>query len=129
MKTLVRLFFKTVRLVLGPILLFADWITTPRGRVRDAAAQQAVDDATRQMTLYQFKTCPFCMKVRRTAKRLSLTIATRDAQHDADARAELLQATGRVQVPTLKIVGPDGAVSWMSESDKIVHYLQERFGA
>lgn len=129
MKMLVRLFFRTVRLVLGPILLFMEWVTTPKGLVRTASAQQAVDAATRQMTLYQFKTCPFCMKVRRTSKRLSLKIEKRDAQYDATNRAVLLAATGKIQVPTLRITDTDGGVTWLQGSKVITHYLQQRFSA
>lgn len=127
MKQLVRLFFKTIRIILGPIILFVDWITTPKGMIRGATAQQAVNDATQRLTLYQFKTCPFCMKVRRASKRLSLNIEKRDAQHNADARRELQQATGKTQVPCLKIVGADGSVRWMQDSGSIIQYLQERF--
>ncbi len=127
MKQLVRLSFKTIHILVGPIILFVDWLTTPKGLDRGAAAQQAVNDATRQLTLYQFKTCPFCMKVRRASKRLSLNIEKRDAQHNADARQELLQATGKTQVPCLKIVGADGGVTWMQDSGAIIQYLHERF--
>jgi glutaredoxin len=127
MRLLVRLFFKTIRIIVGPIMLFVDWLTTPRGVLRDAAEQQAVNDATRQLTLYQFKTCPFCMKVRRAGKRLSLNIVKRDAQHNAEARQELQQATGKTQVPCLKIVAADGSVSWMQDSGAIIQYLQGRF--
>jgi len=127
MKQLVRLFFKTIRIILGPVILFVDWITTPKGMIRDAAGQQAVNAAAQQLTLYQFKTCPFCMKVRRASKRLSLNIEKRDAQHSADARRELQQATGKTQVPCLKIVGADGSVRWMQDSGAIINYLQERF--
>jgi glutaredoxin len=127
MKSLIRLFFKMIRLILGPILLLAEWITTPRSVVRTAADQRAVDQATGMLTLYQFRTCPFCIKVRRTCKRLSLPIATRDAQHDAIARQELLAATGKVQVPCLKIAAADGTAVWMPESGAIIQYLHERF--
>ena len=127
MKQLVRLFFKTIRIILGPIILFVDWITTPKGMIRGATAQQAVNAAAQQLTLYQFKTCPFCMKVRHASKRLSLNIEKRDAQHNADARRELQQATGKTQVPCLKIVGADGSVRWMQDSGSIIQYLQERF--
>jgi glutaredoxin len=129
MKPLIRLFFKIVRLVVGPILLFTDWLTTPRGVVRSTEAQLAVDAATHGFVLYQFKTCPFCMKVRRTCKRLSLKIETRDAQHNPDVREELLQATGKVQVPCLKITAADGGITWLLESDAIIEYLQSRFAA
>jgi glutaredoxin len=127
MKWFIRLFFKTVRLVVGPILLLMEWLTSPKGVVRSPEAQRAVDAATRQLTLYQFRTCPFCIKVRKACKRLSLTIAQRDAQHDAAARAELLAATGKAQVPCLKIVAADGSATWMLESEAIIQYLQARF--
>jgi glutaredoxin len=129
MKPLVRLFFKTIHSIVAPIMLFGDWLTTPKGMLRGAAEQQAVNAATRQLTLYQFKTCPFCMKVRRASKRLSLNIEKRDAQHNAAARQELLQATGKTQVPCLKIVGADGSVRWMQDSGAIIQYLQERFAS
>ena len=129
MTPLIRLFFKIVRLIVGPVLLLAEWITTPRGVVRNAADQQAIDQAADMLTLYQFKTCPFCIKVRRACKRLSLPIATRDAQHDAVARQELLTATGKVQVPCLKIVAADGTAVWMPESGEIIRYLHARFAA
>ena len=129
MKPLIRLFFKTVRLILGPILLFTNWITTPRGVVRSPEAQQAVDADTRQLVLYKFKTCPFCIKVQRACKRLSLNIETHDAQHDAEIRQELLSATGKVQVPCLKITAADGSITWLQESATIINYLQEQFAA
>ncbi len=129
MRLFIRYFFKTVRLLLGPVLLFTNWITTPRGIIRDPATQRDIDAATSRMVLYRFKTCPFCIKVQRTCKRLSLTIASRDAQHDIAARNELLQATGKVQVPCLKVTSSDGSVSWLQESNAIIDYLQGRFGS
>jgi glutaredoxin len=129
MKQFVRLFFKTIRLILGPIILFVDWLTTPKGMDRDAMAQQAVNTATQRLTLYQFKTCPFCMRVRRASKRLALNIERCDAQHNAIARQELHQATGKTQVPCLRIVETDGKVTWMHDSRVIIQYLQERFAA
>ena len=127
MKQLVRLFFKAVHIIVGPIILFLDWLTTPKGLVRGVAEQQAVNDATQNFTLYQFKTCPFCMKVRRASKRLSLNIEKRDAQHNPAARLELLQATGKTKVPCLKVSEADGSVRWMQDSGVIIQYLQERF--
>lgn len=129
MKYFVRLFFKTLRRILGPILLLLDWITTPKGVKRGAVAQQAVNEATQQLTLYQFKTCPFCIKVRRASKRLSLNIEKRDAQHHPAARQELQLATGKTQVPCLRIAGADGNVTWMGDSRAIIRYLQGRFAA
>ena len=70
MKPLIRLFFRTLRLVLTPFLLLGYWLTRPKGIVRPPAEQQAVDARTQNLALYHFPTCPFCLKTRRTMKRL-----------------------------------------------------------
>jgi glutaredoxin len=127
MKIIIRSFFKTVRFILGPILLFLDYVTTPKGIRRPAAEQAAVDEKTRNLVLYQFRTCPFCIKTRRAIKRLSLTIEMRDAQHDMQSREELLQGGGKIKVPCLKITDAAGAVSWLYESKSIITYLEQEF--
>ena len=64
MRWLIRSFFKTLRLVIGPFLLLGEWLTAPKGMVRAPEAQARVDAACRQLALYQFRTCPFCITVR-----------------------------------------------------------------
>jgi glutaredoxin len=127
MKWFIRLFFKTLRAILGPILLFGDWITTPKGMDRPAEQQNLVDTETQNLIMYEFKTCPFCIKTRRAIKRLSLNIERRDTQHNPEYRQELLEGGGKIKVPCLRIVDDKGADTWMYESDDIIHYLQERF--
>jgi len=122
-----KLFFKLVRLILTPIVLFVDWITTPKGIVRPDAEQAEVDAQTRALTLYHFKSCPFCIKTRRAMKRLSLNIEIRDAQHDPEAREELERGGGQVKVPCLRITDDQGKETWMYESADIISYLQTRF--
>ena len=124
-----KYFFKTIRLMMGPVILFIDKITSPRGIVRPEPEQQKVDQQASNLILYQFKTCPFCIKVKRHNKRLSLNIETRDAQHNPVFRQELLQGGGQIKVPCLKIVDEKGNDQWMYESDDIVQYLQDRFAA
>lgn len=129
MKWLFRTFFKTLRLILGPILLLRERLTAPAGVVRSSEAQQAVDRQCRDLALYQFKTCPFCIKVRQEMRRLSLNIELRDAQHDATNRADLLQGGGKPSVPCLWIRDEQGKERWMYESGDIMAYLRERFAA
>ncbi|MCA1978232.1 MAG: glutathione S-transferase N-terminal domain-containing protein [Thiobacillus sp.] len=129
MKSLIRLFFRTLRAVLGPFLLLGNWLTQPRGIQRSAEAQAAVDARTAKLALYHFPTCPFCLKVRRTMRRLSLDIELRDARADAHHRAALIAGGGKPQVPCLRIEGDDGRVSWLYESDAINAYLEREFGA
>lgn len=129
MRWFFKIFFKTIRLIVGPIILFVDKVTTPKGINRPEEEQQKVDAEVSNLVLYQFKTCPFCIKVKRHNKRLSLNIETRDAQHNLVYREELLQGGGKIKVPCLKIIDEKGHDRWMYESDEIVQYLQDRFAA
>jgi glutaredoxin len=128
MKLVVRLFFRTLRAILGPILLLGDRLTRPKGIVRPEHAQQAVDARTRALALYHFPTCPFCLKTRRTVRRLSLDIELRDARNDAAHRAALVAGGGKPQVPCLQITDAVGQQSWLYESDAINAYLDREFG-
>lgn len=127
MRPLIRLFFRTVRLIATPIMIAADRMTTPKGIERPAEEQAKVDAETRALRLYHFQSCPFCIKTRRAMKRLSLDIALRDAQHDPASRAELQDGGGEVKVPCLRIEEGDGSVRWMYESTDIIAYLDRRF--
>ena len=127
MKLVIRTFFKTLRLVLGPVLLLKERLTQPQGLQRDAAAQAAVDLQCQSLVLYQFNTCPFCIKVRQEMRALALPIDKRDAQHNAANRDELVQGSGASKVPCLKITDSNGQTQWLQDSNAIVAYLRERF--
>jgi glutaredoxin len=129
MKPVIRAFFKTLRLLLGPVMLLKERVTQPKGVQRDAAAQATVDLQCQSLALYQFNTCPFCIKVRQEMRRLSLPIEKRDAQHNAANRDELQQGSGANKVPCLKITEANGQVRWLQDSNAIVAYLRERFAA
>jgi glutaredoxin len=128
MKPVIRAFFQTLRFVLGPFMLLKERLTNPEGVQRDAVAQAAVDLQCQSLALYQFNTCPFCIKVRQEMRRLSLPIEKRDAQHNAANREELLQSSGATKVPCLKITDANGETRWLQDSKAIVAYLRERFG-
>ena len=129
MKTIIRAFFRTVRTVLGPFMLLKERLTQPRGVVREPAAQTTVNLQCQNLALYQFSTCPFCIKVRQEMRRLSLPIEQRDAQHNAANRAELLAGSGATKVPCLKITDAAGQSQWLTDSKAIVAYLRGRFAA
>lgn len=118
-----------IRWLLGALILFFNWVFTPRGIVRDTGAQAQIDAETRKLALYQYKACPFCVKVRREMKRQSLNIETRDAKREDSSREELLQGGGVLKVPCLRIEDEQGQVSWMYESSEIINYLDGRFMA
>jgi glutaredoxin len=118
---------KLVRWILGRIILVLDVLTSPKPIVRDAAAQKAIDETTASMSLYQFKTCPFCVKVRRELKRHALNIETRDAKDNAEIKAELVREGGRHKVPCLRTESTDGSVTWLYESNDIIAHLKHQF--
>jgi glutaredoxin len=129
MKPIIRLFFQAVRLLLAPIMLLWEVVSRKRPVVRTPTAQQLVDAQCKDLALYQFKTCPFCIKVRKEMHHLALPIARNDAQHNAVHRADLLAATGLTKVPCLRMTDATGQVQWMHDSKAIIGYLQSRFGS
>lgn len=128
MRIIIRTFFRGVRLILAPIVLIAETLTTPRAVVRTPDEQADVDRACERLALYHFRTCPFCIKVRRQIARLGLQkIALRDAQHDGMHRQALANGGGLVKVPCLRITHDDGHEEWLYESDAINAWLLTRF--
>lgn len=129
MRVLIRYFFRTLRLLLTPVMLLAEKLSTPKAAVsRSDEAQAEVDRQCRSLALYQFRACPFCVKVRKEMARLDLSIERRDAQLDPEHRQALEAGGGRVKVPCLRIEQEDGRVDWLYESDAINAWLRERFG-
>jgi len=127
MKWAFKIFFRSLRVIIGPFILLGEFVTTPKGVVRQPEEQRRVDQQCQGLILYQFRTCPFCVKVRREIHRLSLNIELRDAQKDQQHRAALLQGGGQIKVPCLKITDEQGNSQWMYESSDIIRYLHERF--
>ena len=123
-----KYFFKTLRFILQPVILFIDWVTRPSWPARSEQEQQAIDQQTANLALYQFHACPFCIITRRTMRRLGLNIELRDAQNDSQWEQELIEQGGKRQVPCLRISKQDGGVEWLYESKDIRHYLEQRYG-
>jgi glutaredoxin len=118
---------KIIRWFLGNLILFLDFVFSPKAMKRSDPDQARVNDEISKLKLYQFKACPFCVKVRRAMKRLNLGIETREAKHEGPVREELVSQGGKAKVPCLRIESADGSVQWMYESKTIVEYLQKRF--
>ena len=127
MRLFIRYFFRTAQYIIGPIILLGDKTFPPRSMVRPAEEQQQVDASSKDLVLYQFRMCPYCVKARRAIKRLSLNIESRDALREASSREELLAGGGKIKVPCLRIADKEGNTTWMYESSDIITYLQERF--
>ena len=116
MKTVVRAFFKTLRVILGPFMLLGEFVTRPKAMSRPAANQAKVEQQCASIVLYQYKTCPFCIKVRQEMRRLALNVQKLDAQQPGTNRDDLVRGGGKAKVPCLKITDPAGKTQWLYES-------------
>lgn len=117
---------KALRLGLGQLIVLGDLATRPAKMKRAPADQAAVEQAAGNLALYQFKACPFCVKIRRKLHALNVPVALRDAKNDATARSELESQGGKIQVPCLRIE-ENGQSTWLYESKAIAAYLNQRF--
>lgn len=122
-----KIFFKILRAILGPFMLLWEMTTRPKGIVRDSQAQAEIDQQCRKLALFQYKTCPFCIKVRQEMHRLSLNIELFDAQQEGKNREALVRGGGKAKVPCLRITDQAGVNQWMYESGEIITYLRRRF--
>ncbi len=121
-----RFFLRLLREGSGRVLILIDWLFRPSRVKRSVEDQSKVDEETKILKLYQFYACPFCVKTRRSIKRLNLKVETRNAQAEGEFRKELELNGGKIKVPCLKIEGA-GEASWLYESNDIIKYLDERF--
>jgi glutaredoxin len=121
-----QIVIKLVRWIVGSLILFFDWVFTPRGIKREAKLQATIDQQTAGMSLYQYPACPFCVKVRRAMKRNSLNIQTVDAKRCDISKQALVKGGGKLKVPCLRIEESVGDVRWMYESSEIISYLENK---
>ena len=129
MKYVIRLFFRTLRLILAPVMMLWELLTRPKGVARQPAVQAQIDEQCRDIALYEYKSCPFCMTVRQEMRRLSLNIERLDAQNDSTHREALVRGGGKAKVPCLKVTDQSGNSKWLYESGEIVAFLRGRFAA
>lgn len=120
---------KIIRFILGQIILTLDWLTSPRIPKRNSAEQSVIDAQLSGLTLYQYKACPFCVKVRRAMKRLGAQIETLDAKRDATAAQQLVEGGGALKVPCLRIQHSEDEIEWLYESKSIIAYITQKASA
>jgi len=124
---IIRAFFRLLRLILTPFVLLSEKLSTPKAIERSPERQAEIDKATESLALYEFRACPFCIKVRKEMARLGLNIERRDAQRDPKHREALLKGGGAVKVPCLLIVDEQGEERWLYESGDINAWLGREF--
>jgi len=114
-----------IRWILGIIILSLDFLTRPKPMKRDKTKQEEINNLTKKMSLYQFKACPFCVKVRRKLRKYSLNIELKDAKNNNLNRNNLKNLGGKLKVPCLRIENGKNDIQWLYESKEIINYLEK----
>jgi glutaredoxin len=118
-----------IRWVLGIIILSLDFVTRPKPIKRDYNTQKKINRITKNMSLYQYKACPFCVKVRRKLRKYSLNIELKDAKNNKANKNDLKNLGGKLKVPCLKIGNNTGDIQWLYESKDIINFLEKEIVA
>ena len=112
-----------IRWILGAIILTIDYITRPKPITRNLILQKNINKSTLNMSLYQYRACPFCVKVRRKIRKYSLNIEIKDAKNNTKHKYDLKKFGGKLKVPCLKIKNNKGIDVWLYESKDIINFL------
>ncbi|OBX33753.1 hypothetical protein A8U91_02795 [Halomonas elongata] len=92
-----------MRSLIQTLLAPLTWVSRKLGPApevhRDAETQAEVDRACEALALYQFWSCPYCVRVRREITRLALTIEIRDTRLDPSIVERCWKAAARRRCP------------------------------
>ena len=117
-----------VRFILGRIILLIDFLTRPKKPALSAEEVTNYAAITAPLALYEFPSCPFCVKVKRHFRRRGLEIELRNAKKDIVYRKQLAEDGGKLKAPCLRIKSDDGSHTWLYESDDIIAYVDSLIG-
>ena len=111
--------------VFGNLLRVGNYLTLPKPIQRLPKEQELIDKKTMDLSLYDFSTCPFCIKVRRFMHENNIHIEILDAANNETHKSDLLAYGGKQQVPCLRIPKQGSDDIWLYESDDIISYLKK----
>lgn len=119
---------RIIRFILGRIILFLDWITSPNPKKITSSEKERIDCFTRGMIMYEFKACPFCVRVRRFMKKNNISVDIKDARRNLSYADELISGGGKLQVPCLYISKDGNNPQWLYESKDIIDFFIKELG-
>ena len=78
-----------------------------------------------ELVLYELQGCPYCAMVREKLAELGLEYESRTVPRAHPERTEVQELSGQTGVPVL--VDDANGVTGMSESSRIIEYLEETY--
>lgn len=86
-----------IRWFVAALILFFEKVFSQKSVLDDADSLAKIDEKTAKLTLFQYKSCPFCVKVSMDMKCLGQIVANKDEKRNDEARGVLL-AGGKLKV-------------------------------
>ena len=115
-----------IRWILGSLILFLNWVFSPKSIVRNSVLQKEIDQQFSGFTLFHYPACPFCVKVRRKIRKYSLNIELKDAKNNNANKNDLKNLGGKLKVPCLRIENNKNDIQWLYESKDIINFLETK---
>lgn len=82
-------------------------------------------DNIQSLSLYHYRSCPFCVMTTQAIDQTQLDIERRDIQLESKHYQALLNGGGSTQVPCLLIEMSNGENHWLFESMDIIAFVQK----
>ena len=82
-------------------------------------------DNIQSLSLYHYRSCPFCVMTTHAIDQTNLDIELRDIQIEHEHYQALVTGAGSTQVPCLLIEKSDGEAHWLFESMDIIAFVQQ----
>lgn len=116
---------KILRFILGRIILFVDFIVPVDSKKHlKKEEKKHFKELTEKWKIYEFKACPFCVRVRRYLKSRGIFIQTINAKNEQN-KEELSSKGGKGKVPCLFYI-QDEKEYWLYESKSIMSFIEEK---
>jgi glutaredoxin len=115
-----------IRWILGSLILFLNWVFSPKSIVRNSVLQKEIDQQFSGFTLFHYPACPFCVKVRRVMKKYNLSFKLVDPRNSETEMQDLMKGGGKLKVPCLRIEKNNESTIWMYESSSIISFLESK---
>ena len=88
-----------IRWILGSLILFLNWVFSPKSITRNSVLQNEIDQQFAGYTLFHYPACPFCVKVRRVMKKYNLSLKLVDPRNCETGMQDLMEGGGILKVP------------------------------
>lgn len=115
-----------IRWILAMVIGAVDLVFKPRMKQWPPQKKELIDKATENLALYQFPSCPFCVKVRWAFRSMGADIELRNAKGDEKFKNELTSQGGKYKAPCLRIGHQDQGDQWLYESSDIIEYVRQK---